>query len=32
MQVALTGAAGPIGYHIRTELNEHGHEVIALVS
>ena len=31
MQVALTGAAGFVGSHILTELEEHGHEVMALV-
>jgi nucleoside-diphosphate-sugar epimerase len=31
MKVALTGAAGFIGSHILTELQEHGHEVTALV-
>jgi NAD(P)-dependent dehydrogenase (short-subunit alcohol dehydrogenase family) len=31
MKVALTGAAGSIGFHIPTELHEHGHEVIALI-
>ena len=31
MQVALTGATGFIGSHILTELEDHGHEVTALV-
>jgi nucleoside-diphosphate-sugar epimerase len=31
MKVALTGAAGFIGSHILTELQQHGHEVTALV-
>jgi nucleoside-diphosphate-sugar epimerase len=31
MKVALTGATGFIGSHILTELNEHGHEVTALI-
>jgi nucleoside-diphosphate-sugar epimerase len=31
MQVALTGARGFIGSHVLTALQEHGHEVLALV-
>ncbi len=31
MKVALTGATGFIGFHVLTELHEHGHEVTALV-
>ena len=31
MKIALTGASGFIGSHVLTELQSHGHEVIALV-
>ena len=31
MKVALTGATGYIGSHVLTELQDHGHEVMALV-
>lgn len=31
MKIALTGAAGFIGSHVLTDLQEHGHEVTALV-
>lgn len=31
MKVALTGATGFIGSHVLTDLDKHGHEVMALV-
>src|SRR5215216_5099334 len=31
MKVALTGATGFIGSHVLTDLDKHGHEVLALV-